>query len=380
MYFIFKIFLIFIFFGSIFGSLGVRTPLNYKITDICNVTFIDQSFTYDGVEHSLFIQGELPPTFTVEYENNRQVKPGTYEVKAKFITNKKIYDTLTATMKIIKDGKYHDVLFLYEDGTSINKVVKHGECLNDIPKPNYKEGHIGVWQYDFKEPIIEDLEVNIEYIPCIYEMTFNFGTHVEKQNISYGEEIKYPNADIFSYKINGWKYQGQPFNEKYYNYTYGITLDADLTFDRSIQGFDYLSSLGAADFSKIKEDGSISLEGETSVPFGKVYDKKWYVEFEVKYISSIDETIDEYPKIGIMYGNNPCHYDDNVSTSSFYYLDNTANYVWVSGNLCNYSIRNGISLVGNEVDSKFNELNKKSKNNNLIKSNNLDYSIITNCK
>ena len=81
-----------------------------------------------------------------------------------------------------------------------------------------------------------------------------------------------------------------------------------------------------------------------------------------------------------MYGNNPCHYDDNVSTSSFYYLDNTANYVWVSGNLCNYSIRNGISLVGNEVDSKFNELNKKSKNNNLIKSNNLDYCIITNCK
>ena len=45
-------------------------------------------------------------------------------------------------MKIIKDGKYHDVLFLYEDESSINKVVKHGECLNDIPKPNYKEGYI----------------------------------------------------------------------------------------------------------------------------------------------------------------------------------------------------------------------------------------------
>ena len=65
------------------------------------------------------------------------------------------------------------------------------------------------------------------------------------------------------------------------------------------------------------------------VTFGKVYDKKWYVEFEVKYISSIDETIDEYPKIGIMYGNNPCHYDDNVSTSSYYYLDYT--YYGVKG-------------------------------------------------
>ena len=60
--------------GSFFGILGVRTPLNYKITDICNVTFIDQSFTYDGVENSLFIQGELPSKYTVEYENNNLIK------------------------------------------------------------------------------------------------------------------------------------------------------------------------------------------------------------------------------------------------------------------------------------------------------------------
>ena len=60
---------------------------------ITGVTFEDQTFTYDGKEHSISVTGDVPDGVTVAYENNSAVNAGTYEAKA--VLSGEGYVTLT---------------------------------------------------------------------------------------------------------------------------------------------------------------------------------------------------------------------------------------------------------------------------------------------
>ena len=104
--------------------------------EITDVIFEDQVFSYDGKEHSILISTELPEGVEVTYINNGKVKEGTYEVVAHFedTTGKYIVpEDLVATMTIVKDGKYHDVVFTFEDGTTKEYVVANDNYLYNIP-------------------------------------------------------------------------------------------------------------------------------------------------------------------------------------------------------------------------------------------------------
>lgn len=74
--------------ATLSDALGNYEPLVLTATltivpaQIKGITFESQSFTYDGGEHSLRVQGEIPYTASVKYENNRQVNAGVYNVKA----------------------------------------------------------------------------------------------------------------------------------------------------------------------------------------------------------------------------------------------------------------------------------------------------------
>ena len=68
--------------------------------DITGISFPDRSFTYDGTEKKVEIEGELPDGVSVVYENNTATDVGTYTAKA--VISGKNYNTLTlyATLKI----------------------------------------------------------------------------------------------------------------------------------------------------------------------------------------------------------------------------------------------------------------------------------------
>ena len=94
---------------------------------ITGITFEDATFSYDGNEHSIYIEGDLPSGVTVSYENNGKIKEGTYTVIATFndsTGNYIIPNSLEATITIVKDGKYHDVVFDYGNNVTSTFVVE----------------------------------------------------------------------------------------------------------------------------------------------------------------------------------------------------------------------------------------------------------------
>ncbi|WP_157822130.1 T9SS type A sorting domain-containing protein, partial [Salegentibacter salinarum] len=71
------------------------------VPEITGVTFEGNTFTYDGTEHSIFVDG-LPEGATVEYDNNEQTKAGTYIVTATVSLEGYEDLMLTANMSIDK--------------------------------------------------------------------------------------------------------------------------------------------------------------------------------------------------------------------------------------------------------------------------------------
>ena len=69
---------------------------------ITGVTFEDQTFTFDGNEHSISVTGDVPDGVTVAYENNSAVNAGTYEAKAVLSGEGYVTLTLDATLTIEK--------------------------------------------------------------------------------------------------------------------------------------------------------------------------------------------------------------------------------------------------------------------------------------
>ena len=79
-------------------------------------TFEDQTFTYDGNEHSISVTGDVPDGVTVAYENNSAVNAGTYEAKAVLSGEGYVTLTLDATLTIEK-ATLDASAFTFEDDT-----------------------------------------------------------------------------------------------------------------------------------------------------------------------------------------------------------------------------------------------------------------------
>ena len=50
--------------------------------DIEGITFSDKTFTYDGTERMIAVEGDLPEGVSVAYQNNKATNAGTYASKA----------------------------------------------------------------------------------------------------------------------------------------------------------------------------------------------------------------------------------------------------------------------------------------------------------
>lgn len=119
--------------------------------DLSQVTFLSQSYPYDGKSHSLEIQGTLPEGVTVTYSGNHKVYPGEYLVNARFYGDEDNYNQIPAKSAILSirkakpgirfqsssitknpgDAAFTNPLFMESDGSlayrsSNTKVAKVG--------------------------------------------------------------------------------------------------------------------------------------------------------------------------------------------------------------------------------------------------------------
>ena len=146
-----------------------------------NVTFENQTFSYDGKMHSIYINEELPEGVKVNYTNNNQINVGSYEVTARFSDTTGNYNVpanITRTMEIVKDGKYHDVTILYEDGSNEHWVAKDGDEITSLPTSS-KDGYTAYYKHKassetitFPYTVKSDLILQQYHIPNIYNVHY----------------------------------------------------------------------------------------------------------------------------------------------------------------------------------------------------------------
>lgn len=103
--------------------------------EIKDIYLKDATFSYDGKEHSVCIDGILPDGVTVSYTNNTQKNEGNYKVTAHFndlTGNYIVPGDLVCNLKIIKDGKFHDLRIIYDDNNIEESVVNHGYVVDSL--------------------------------------------------------------------------------------------------------------------------------------------------------------------------------------------------------------------------------------------------------
>ena len=72
-----------------------------------NITFANQTIDYDGQEHEIVLDGELPQGVNVVYENNKGTNAGVYNAKATLTLEG--YKTLELTAKLTINKLNYDM-------------------------------------------------------------------------------------------------------------------------------------------------------------------------------------------------------------------------------------------------------------------------------
>lgn len=116
----------------------IENEINKVKYDMSGVRFEGLSVAFDGLEHSLAVEGELPPGIEVIYENNSQSHPGRYIVTASFIgeTSYDKIEPMTAELIIratemtseIEPGKAPLVMIESQEGFD-PEITVHAEMM-----------------------------------------------------------------------------------------------------------------------------------------------------------------------------------------------------------------------------------------------------------
>ena len=100
--------------------------------DLSGITFKDTTYTYDGTEKSVLVQGTLPAGLTVVYSGNGRINAGTYSVTATFAGDYDNYNEVApVTVRLVIEKadydlsgiSFEDTTYTY-DGTSKTLVIK----------------------------------------------------------------------------------------------------------------------------------------------------------------------------------------------------------------------------------------------------------------
>ena len=131
----------------------IKFTISKATYDLSTISIKDKILTYDGKEHSIVVEGDLPEGLFVEYSGNGQVEAGVYDVVISFKgdeTNYNIVQPISVTLTIEKanydlngisftdkkvryDGSTHSILLngILPEGVSVsyenNNQVNAGE-------------------------------------------------------------------------------------------------------------------------------------------------------------------------------------------------------------------------------------------------------------
>ena len=131
--------------------------------------FDNKTVDYDGEFHSIYLDGELPDGIQVEYVNNNQINPGTYQVSAK------LNDTLNRGLNL---PTFHATLSIY-DKIVVAVMPGHNSEMLEAAKSLLKEkGYIleikTYYDYDTLNYEVNDGRVDANFFQHeAYLKTFN---------------------------------------------------------------------------------------------------------------------------------------------------------------------------------------------------------------
>ena len=100
--------------------------------DLSGITFKDTTYTYDGTEKSVLVQGTLPAGLTVVYSGNGRINAGTYSVTATFAGDYDNYNEVApVTVRLVIEKadydlsgiSFEDTTYTY-DGTAKTLVIE----------------------------------------------------------------------------------------------------------------------------------------------------------------------------------------------------------------------------------------------------------------
>ena len=261
------------------------------------IKFEDQSFDYDGNEHSIYVEG-LPEAATVTYSGNNKVNPGEYNVFANVTYNdnklslsakmtiNKMKSILTAEDNQIFYVVNNDVRPLYtlnnnEQLVSIS-VKKDGKIVSE--NELYKVGKYEVELFAEKTLFYEEsatIKINVDVKNSKFDVSYNSQTFeydgTDKQLLLSGE---LPEGYSVTYENNVAKDYGKYYSKAFIKDSLGNTVEthnAVLTIDYADnEEFEkYLD-----DFFVLYLEGdqlSVNIFCEKPSDFGlEHYEAKWY--------------------------------------------------------------------------------------------------------
>ena len=104
--------------------------------DMSNISFADDSVSYNGEEQSLAISGDLPDGVTVTYDGNGNTNVGEYTVTAKFSVSDANYneiDDMTAKLTITKADYDMSGITFADDSVPYNGEEQSLAISGDLP-------------------------------------------------------------------------------------------------------------------------------------------------------------------------------------------------------------------------------------------------------
>ena len=175
----------------------MKANMTIEKAPVTGIEFKDKTFEYDGLPHSLAVEGELPESLVVDYRYNTATEVGTYEVEAhfssteinpNFIIPEPMKANMTISKKVIDNITFENQTFPY-DGKSHSIGIK-GELPTGV-NVNY--------------------EGNVKSEAGTYEVTANFNDttgNYSISNMSALMTIEKVNMEGVSFENTSFMYDG----------------------------------------------------------------------------------------------------------------------------------------------------------------------------
>ena len=205
-----RIAIIFVMFFMFFLVVGCRNKGCSKNTglkeyDLTNISFNDVNVIYDGEEHSVLLDGDLPEGLEVEYQNNKLTNVGSTSATAtiKEKETQEVLKVLNASLSInvrVVKVRVNDIYIAYgeEPKDDEYKLIEGSFVESDLDELNLnivltKKGYPG-----FVATLYD--AVDLEYIPNTnYVITVEKGdATIYNSELSLSDVIVYCNSDVYS--------------------------------------------------------------------------------------------------------------------------------------------------------------------------------------